>query len=294
MIYFLQLQRLGLADVYPVVGTKGYLLVVDVHSHAELQDLLRGNPMWPVEDYRVLAVTESRGPAGSAQPAFAVLARPAPPVPPRANVAATTELLEELTVGRGGRLLELIEDRGYGFLALVTGLTHDDLMTRLFSIPLGSWGEYEILLLGSMEAEHRAVVSAGMLPEGALPSRAQPRPSALDRPAVEPGRLRELSPVELAGLLAGNDELRLVDVRTPAETSEGTVPAATNLPLDDLPVALEAWVARPPPALVFICAEGRRSLVAARAARRAGLDASSLRGGIKAWREAGHALVTGG
>ena len=203
-------------------------------------------------------------------------------------MAATLELLEELTVARGGRLLEIVEDAGYGFVGLTAGISHDELMTALFSIPLGSWGEYEILLLGSMEAEHRAVMSAGMVPKGALPSHPQPRPRGLEVAAPASGRLRQISPEELWGLVEGRERMELIDVRTRAEvTSEGTLPAASNVPLDELPALLEEWVTSPPSDLVFVCAEGQRSLVAARAARRLGIDCASLQGGLRAWRDRG-------
>src|SRR5919202_28909 len=70
-------------------------------------------------------------------------------------------------------------------------------------------------------------------------------------------------------------------------TSEGTLPAASNVPLDELPALLEEWVTSPPFDLVFVCAEGQRSLVAARAARRLGIDCASLEGGLGAWRDRG-------
>ena len=54
--YFLELVARNKASVYPVVGLKGYATFVDVDSHKELMDILRGNPMGHIERYTVLCL----------------------------------------------------------------------------------------------------------------------------------------------------------------------------------------------------------------------------------------------
>lgn len=58
MEYFALLDQRGKARVYPVVGLKGYASFFEVASHEELLRLLRGNPMHPVENYRIFALSE--------------------------------------------------------------------------------------------------------------------------------------------------------------------------------------------------------------------------------------------
>jgi rhodanese-related sulfurtransferase len=52
-------------------------------------------------------------------------------------------------------------------------------------------------------------------------------------------------------------ETAIVDVRTPAEFSGGSVPGAVNIPLHLLPLRFEEF--RAAPALVMCCASGARS-----------------------------------
>ena len=40
---------------------------------------------------------------------------------------------------------------------------HDELMTILFKNPLGSWGEYQVLPLGTLEGETTAMRAAGII-----------------------------------------------------------------------------------------------------------------------------------
>ncbi|MGH7905314.1 MAG: hypothetical protein ACREP6_01665, partial [Candidatus Binataceae bacterium] len=42
----------------PIVGLKGYATFFDAGSHEELLELLRGNPMHPVEEYRIFPLGE--------------------------------------------------------------------------------------------------------------------------------------------------------------------------------------------------------------------------------------------
>jgi muconolactone delta-isomerase len=62
--YFTLLDKRGKARVFPVVGLKGYATFFDVSSHEELLRLLRGNPMHPVEEYRIYALGEFPPKAG--------------------------------------------------------------------------------------------------------------------------------------------------------------------------------------------------------------------------------------
>jgi rhodanese-related sulfurtransferase len=88
---------------------------------------------------------------------------------------------------------------------------------------------------------------------------------------------------ELRGLEPG---LQLVDVRSPGETANGTLPGALEIPLAVLTDSL-AGLDRAAPLVVY-CGSGYRSLVASSALVDAGFsDVSDLLGGYSAWEGAG-------
>ena len=99
-----------------------------------------------------------------------------------------------------------------------------------------------------------------------------------------------LSIEQLAELARLEPALQLVDVRGPAETAEGTLPGAREIPLAilaKLPDALD----RGAPVLVY-SARGYRSLVAASFLRASGFgDVADLLGGYRAWEGAGLQVV---
>jgi rhodanese-related sulfurtransferase len=92
----------------------------------------------------------------------------------------------------------------------------------------------------------------------------------------------------LAGHKAGR--LVLVDVREDAERARGFAPGSRHLPLGQLKQRLGELPTDQP--VAFICQSGRRSAMAATAARRAGLDAHNVSGGMTAWER--HGLDTDG
>ncbi len=97
-------------------------------------------------------------------------------------------------------------------------------------------------------------------------------------------RSNSLTPSEAAAALSRGD-LQLVDVREDAELAEASVEGARHIPLGELPGRLgELDPDRP---VAFLCRSGNRSAMATRAAAKAGLDASNVKGGISAWTKAG-------
>lgn len=94
---------------------------------------------------------------------------------------------------------------------------------------------------------------------------------------------------ELAGL---EPDLQLVDVRAAAETANGTIPRAVEIPLAVLADSLDALDRNLP--VVVYCASGYRSVVAASALASAGFtDVSDLLGGYSAWETAGLPIAHG-
>jgi rhodanese-related sulfurtransferase len=76
-------------------------------------------------------------------------------------------------------------------------------------------------------------------------------------------------------------EIELIDVREPYEWDAGHVSGARHIELER--VASEASTIAKDKPVVFYCAVGSRSGMAANAFRRAGYDAYSMDGGITAW-----------
>ena len=83
-------------------------------------------------------------------------------------------------------------------------------------------------------------------------------------------------------------EVQVVDVRGRDEWDEGHLPGARHLTLNELPAEAETISKHQP--VVFVCAGGNRSAMAAEAFRTAGYDAHSLEGGLKAWTASGRDL----
>jgi rhodanese-related sulfurtransferase len=98
----------------------------------------------------------------------------------------------------------------------------------------------------------------------------------------------DLTPEQLAARLAAGD-IRLIDVRTDAEVSEGVIPGAEHIPLDRFdPAQLGPSDGR---TVVLYCRSGRRSAVAgAKLAAVTGAPVEHLAGGILAWEDAGQPL----
>jgi DMSO/TMAO reductase YedYZ molybdopterin-dependent catalytic subunit/rhodanese-related sulfurtransferase/glyoxylase-like metal-dependent hydrolase (beta-lactamase superfamily II) len=120
---------------------------------------------------------------------------------------------------------------------------------------------------------------------------ADPAPVFAARPDLtEPSSRLTLGQLaELAGLQPG---LQLVDVRAAAETANGTIPGAVEIPLAVLADSLDALDPELP--VVAYCASGYRSVVAASTLAAAGFtDVSDLLGGYQAWDTAGLPIAHG-
>ena len=94
---------------------------------------------------------------------FLVLARPRKPMPERANVEGARAQWRELRDIGKAEVYEIIEDNGAGFAVFLDVDNHDELMAILFKNPLGNWGEYQVLPLGTLEGETTAMRAAGII-----------------------------------------------------------------------------------------------------------------------------------
>ncbi|MHB8376100.1 MAG: rhodanese-like domain-containing protein [Dehalococcoidia bacterium] len=88
--------------------------------------------------------------------------------------------------------------------------------------------------------------------------------------------------------MLAQDDVVVIDVREPHEYSAGHVPSATLIPVNSVFARREELPKDKK--IVFVCAVGQRSALAAEMAAAAGLPADhlyNLDGGTDAWRKAG-------
>jgi rhodanese-related sulfurtransferase len=103
--------------------------------------------------------------------------------------------------------------------------------------------------------------------------------------------VQTLTPQEMNALLVSG-EVDVVDIRDTQEWSDGHIPGARLVPLDDL--RADPAKTLPNSNIVFVCGQGLRSLTAAKLADRLGIGkVYSLDGGISNWTRAGLQLVPG-
>lgn len=94
---------------------------------------------------------------------FLVLARPTKPIHEKANVDGARERWRALRDAGKADVYEIVEDNGCGWAVFLEVESHDELMAILFANPIGRWGEYEVLPLGTLDGEARAIAGAGMI-----------------------------------------------------------------------------------------------------------------------------------
>jgi len=93
---------------------------------------------------------------------------------------------------------------------------------------------------------------------------------------------QELSSQEAVALME-REKVRILDVRTPAETASGFIPGAHRIPVQDLPGRVNELLGSDRPLLVY-CAHGMRSLYACQYLAGLGFDGLyNLSGGIATW-----------
>lgn len=99
-------------------------------------------------------------------------------------------------------------------------------------------------------------------------------------------------PAELERLRRQHPELRMIDVRTPAEFASGHISGSYNVPLPDLAEHRQELTASGAGPVVLICRSGRRADTAQGELLAAGLDdVHVLTGGVLAWEAAGRPLT---
>ena len=102
--------------------------------------------------------------------------------------------------------------------------------------------------------------------------------------------MRNLTPEQVVQMRQAGQEFRILDVRTPEERSQGTIPGSQLVSVWD--VGLNRVAIPDDKPLLLFCAVGTRSSLAAQIlARRGNYTVYNLVGGIAAWAKAGLPVV---
>jgi len=83
----------------------------------------------------------------------------------------------------------------------------------------------------------------------------------------------------------------VLDVRTPEEWNEYHAPDTTLIPLDELAARVNELPKDQP--IVVVCRSGNRSQTGRDILLQAGFNATSVNGGLSAWRDSGYPIVSG-
>jgi len=97
--------------------------------------------------------------------------------------------------------------------------------------------------------------------------------------------MADYTPQRVAELIAGNEDIQLIDVRQPEEHDAGRIAGDRLVVLSDLAGAVDSIDRERP--VVFYCRSGARSAMATEAFRGAGFDAHNMAGGLLDWHAAG-------
>jgi|SRR5262245_48031574 len=92
----------------------------------------------------------------------------------------------------------------------------------------------------------------------------------------------QIQPADLKRMLDAGTPVLLLDVREPEEHAYCALPGSVLIPLGELATRLEE-IEPAGAAVVVYCHHGVRSLSGAAILRRAGIEATSLAGGIDRW-----------
>lgn len=156
--------------IYPWMFVRGYVMVMDVQSGAELRRILQGNPMWMDETYRVY-ILEDESPMKEQPPQelpvepgknrFLVLARPAKPIPPELDYEGTDRMLAGIREKHGAQVYRLVEDV-VGYAMLISVENNDMLRAVLEPLPITTYVNYEIIPLGTLERHKQHIAELGL------------------------------------------------------------------------------------------------------------------------------------
>jgi hypothetical protein len=154
----------GAAIIYPVMFVRGYAMHIEASSGRELLTILKGNPMWPDETYRVFVLEEGDPvkelPIEPGKQRFLILARPAKPLPPTLDYEGTDRMLGEIADKYGAIIHRLVEDVA-GYAILINVESNDQIREILEPLPITTFVNYEIRPLGTLAGHRKHIQDLG-------------------------------------------------------------------------------------------------------------------------------------
>lgn len=99
--------------------------------------------------------------------------------------------------------------------------------------------------------------------------------------------VKNYSPAELTEKLKKDNNVVLLDVRTPMERKQDYIKGSFHIPLYDLKVNRKELLKFKDKEIICYCRTGNRSLTAASKLQKLGYNSANLKGGIVFWKKAG-------
>jgi hypothetical protein len=163
--HWIELHMSGAAIIYPVMFVRGYAMYIEAASGGELLGILKGNPMWPDETYRIY-VLEENGPVNeipieAGKQRFLILARPAKPLPPTLDYAGTDRMLAGIAETYGAIIHRLVEDVA-GYAILINVESNDQIREILEPLPITLFVNYQIFPLGTLTGHRKHIADLGL------------------------------------------------------------------------------------------------------------------------------------
>jgi len=99
--------------------------------------------------------------------------------------------------------------------------------------------------------------------------------------------IKEIDVKHLSDMSNDNNDIEIIDIRTPAEVARGVIPHAKTLPMHMIPLKLEYFSSSGKEIIIY-CRTGSRSAQACMFLKQQGItNVSNLRGGIVSWASGG-------
>ena len=269
--HWIALHRRGRTISYPVIGSRGYATFFEATSASEFLELTKGNPLWSIEEYKIFILEEGdpmqEVPVVSGMQRFLVMARPLKPLPQKANIEGSRRHFMSLRETHGAAVYPLVQDEGVGMAIIVNVASHDELISLLNPNPMGSWGNFEVYPLATIEGERQSMIDSDII---------------RDTTASDPGI------ISVKEVLSGADRHVIIDIRQRHEWEQGHIPESVHVSADQLEVHLKNMPTGNDP--VIVCRTGNRSLKAVKQLAKCDIVARSLDGGVNRWRAQGGGL----
>lgn len=106
-----------------------------------------------------------------------------------------------------------------------------------------------------------------------------------------PGDVPDIDVVKVQRTIKNEEDVLILDVRTPAEYSRGHIEGSINIPVDDIPTQAPKTIKDKNRVIYVYCLSGSRSTLACAELLSMGYkNTKNIRSGLLAWRTEGYQL----